>query len=158
MIRFADVIGHGRAIATLQGAIQRGKVHHAYLLTGPPGIGRGSVARAMAAALLCHSGGVDACGACKPCQQLKAGAQADLRILGGDGKAVKVAEVRELIRWVALKPMGGKGRVAIVEEAQEQMLGADEVMAQANRFIAATRDDLLHLGRKSSAAIHCDKI
>ena len=51
---FADLVGQDRAIGALRTALRRGALHHALLLAGPPGVGKGSAARILAQALNCE--------------------------------------------------------------------------------------------------------
>jgi DNA polymerase-3 subunit delta' len=65
---FADVLGQDRALGALQAALRRGSLHHAYLLAGPEGVGKGTTARLLAQAANCEAQDGDACGACPSCR------------------------------------------------------------------------------------------
>lgn len=123
MIHFADVRGHGRAIETLQTALTRDLVHHAYLFSGPDGIGRRTLTEAFTAALVCTTGGGDACGACKSCHQLESGTHPNVKVLAGE-KPPTVDDVRELLRWVSLRTVGGGRRVVRIPDLERLNLNA----------------------------------
>jgi len=78
---FRDLIGQPHARLLLQGALRSGRISHAYLFVGPSGVGRLAAARAFAQALLCATGGDDACAACGPCRKVAGGTHPDLRII-----------------------------------------------------------------------------
>src|SRR5205807_9717939 len=65
---FADVVGQEPVVRTLRNAVERGKVHHAYLFVGSRGTGKTSMAKILAACLNCERGvGVTPCGVCESC-------------------------------------------------------------------------------------------
>ena len=69
--RFADVAVQQHVANTLKGAIARDRVAHAYLLCGPRGVGKTTLARVLAMALNCQNRGADGepCGECTSCQR-----------------------------------------------------------------------------------------
>ena len=72
---FRDILGQERVLGYLKAALNRGRLAHAYLFLGPEGVGKESVARALAAALNCTEPQEDgdACGTCPSCTRLAAG-------------------------------------------------------------------------------------
>jgi DNA polymerase-3 subunit delta' len=62
---WANLINQHRVVETLQRAVGRGRVAHAYLFYGPDGAGKRAMALALAQTLQCEQGGEDACGACR---------------------------------------------------------------------------------------------
>jgi len=101
---------------------QQNRLPHAMLFCGPEGIGLNQFAQTLAMQLLCLSENVDsesACGNCKNCQLFIAGTHPDLTVIEPEeaGKQIKIAQVRELIDYVALKSFSGKLKIAIIEPA-----------------------------------------
>ena len=122
---FRDLIDQRHARALLQGALRSKRVSHAYLFVGPSGVGRLTTARAFAQALLCVSGGDDACGRCPACRKVIAGTHPDLRIIsagrsesGAERRAVGIDQIRELRREAAYGPYEGPRKVFVVEDAE----------------------------------------
>jgi DNA polymerase-3 subunit delta' len=119
-MRFADVVGHERAVARLVRSATDDRVPGAILLLGPPGIGKRAVAEALAARLVCAAPvGGDACGTCAQCTRVAAGTHPDVRIVvrDEDRRDVRIEQVRELSRWLALQPLMATRKVAIVDDA-----------------------------------------
>ena len=101
---------------------QQDRLPHAILLCGPDGIGLKQFAQSAAMQLLCLSKQPEsnhACGTCQSCQLYNAGNHPDLNHIEPEetGKQLKIAQVRELIEYVALKSFSGKQKVAIIEPA-----------------------------------------
>ena len=69
--RFAEVIGQDHVTVPLSRALNTGRIHHAYLFTGPRGCGKTSSARIMARSITCQAGPTsDPCGTCQSCIDL----------------------------------------------------------------------------------------
>jgi DNA polymerase-3 subunit delta' len=112
------------------------KMTHAWLLTGPPGSGRSTAARAFAAALQCTSpdralGGEPGCGFCDGCHTALVGTHADVEVIRTNLLSIGVKETRELVRRAQLSPAGGRWQVIILEDADRLTEGAGNVLLKA---------------------------
>lgn len=119
------LVGHEWAVRLLQRALRQGDLSHAYLFTGPPGVGKSTLALALARALLCE-GDPRPCGACRPCRLVDKGNHPDLRWVEPESKAgrLTIEQVRELQRQLSLTPQMGRYRVAILERFEQATASA----------------------------------
>lgn len=113
----------------LQQSRQAQRLPHAILLAGPDGLGKRDFARDLAQSLLCEQPATDgsACGQCRACARYLADTHPDMFMLEPEetGKAIKVDQVRELIRQFALASHRESGyRIAIVQPAERMNLAA----------------------------------
>ncbi len=106
--------------------ICRGKLSHAYLICGPDGIGKRTLAREMAKAILCADRENAPCGSCRACQSYSAGAHPDIEHLAPGGAAgdIKIAEIRRLKEVCAVTPISGDRRVILIDRAERMNINA----------------------------------
>jgi DNA polymerase-3 subunit delta' len=122
------LLGHDWAVDMLRKHITHQAVRHAYLLCGPSGLGRRTLALRFAQALDCPSPPApgEACRSCKTCRQIEAMQFPDLAVLQAEkeGGVLKVEQVREVQHSLSLKPYQGSYRVALFLRFQEANLSA----------------------------------
>jgi len=109
-----NLVGQARAVEAMRAAAEGHGMSHAWLFTGPPGSGRSNAAVALAAALQCERGG---CDDCHECHTVQAGTHADVTRMRTDNMIIAVRDVRDLVRKAALRPVGRKWQIIIVEDA-----------------------------------------
>ena len=135
--------GQDRVVAQLRGAIDRGRVPHAYLFSGPAGLPLYEAALALATALNCVSDAGVGCGVCDACSKIIAGIHPDVVTLVREGAAqiVPIESVRtQVIARIGLPPHEASVRVFIVEEATSMAPPAANAVAErvsrnSRRFI-----------------------
>ncbi len=111
--KFQDVIGQEAITRSLQNAIKRARLGHAYLFAGTRGIGKTSVAQAIRCESLTPDG--NPCGQCSPCQDMHQ--QNSMNVIEIDGASNNtVDEVRELINNVQYLPTNGNYKIYIIDE------------------------------------------
>ena len=124
---FADVVGQEPVVRTLRNAVERGKVHHAYLFVGSRGTGKTSMAKILAACLNCqgndpaHPSGVgrvitEPCGACESCLSIRRASSLDVIEMDAASNN-SVDDIRALRESVAYSPVSGGCKVYILDEA-----------------------------------------
>jgi len=120
------IVGHEWAVGFLRRAVTSDSVSHAYLLTGPPSVGKTTLARALATALLCQGEGEPLCGTCRACRLVASGNHPDLHIVESKqvGDSLKIEQVRDLQRQLALTPNEARWRVAILRRFEEATTSA----------------------------------
>jgi DNA polymerase-3 subunit gamma/tau len=114
---FADVVGQEPVVRTLRNAVERGKVHHAYLFVGSRGTGKTSMAKILAACLNCERGPtIDPCGECESCLSIAHASSLDVIEMDAASNN-SVDDIRELRESVAYSPVSGRSKVYILDEA-----------------------------------------
>ena len=147
--------GHEWAVQMLKQHITHDSIRHAYLFSGPPGLGRRTLGLRLAQAVNCPQplAPAEPCGKCKTCQQIERMQYADLSVIQAEkeGAILKVEQVRTLRQSLVLKPYQGKYRVALFLRFQEANANAanallktlEEAPAQAVLILTADTPEQL---------------
>jgi DNA polymerase-3 subunit gamma/tau len=114
--RFDELVGQEHVARGLSGAIETGRIGHAYLFTGARGVGKTSAARIYAKALECEQGpAAEPCNACESCRAISSGQDVDVvEIDAASNRGVD--EIRQLRQNVAVRPARGRFKVYIIDE------------------------------------------
>jgi DNA polymerase III subunit delta' len=116
---FSEIVGHQKQLEILRQALLNGRLHHAYQFIGPEGIGKRTLALALAEAIHCTELESDFCGDCGACRAIQAGNHADVRVLEPltNKKDISIQQVRELEKALSLRSFSGRQKVAIIDPA-----------------------------------------
>jgi len=181
-MRWDDIFGQERAVRLLRGALERGQVHHAYLLAGPEGVGKELLARTFAQAANCEEPdpATRPCGKCPSCNGIERGNFPDVAFLmpqtellargvvgradleGAPSKEIRVDDIRALARRLSLAALRGRRKIAIVtpadamnERAQNTLLKTLEEPPPSTTFLllSANPDALLPTIRSRCARV-----
>ncbi|RJF72128.1 DNA polymerase III subunit gamma/tau [Deinococcus cavernae] len=115
-IRWEDIVGQEHVKDVLRAALSQGRVGHAYLFSGPRGVGKTTTARLIAMTANCLSDGPKPCGECESCLAVRAGSHPDvLEIDAASNNSVD--DVRDLREKVGLAAMRGGKKIYILDEA-----------------------------------------
>jgi len=114
---FAEVVGQEHVVRTLSNAVEKDRVHHAYLFVGSRGTGKTSMAKILARSLNCVNGPtLEPCGECESCRTIAAGTSLDVIEMDAASNR-SVDDVRELRERVGFAPAAGRWKVYILDEA-----------------------------------------
>jgi len=123
---FADVIGQEHVTLPLSNALELGKIHHAYLFSGPRGCGKTSSARIMARSLNCEKGPTpNPCGQCQSCKDLVANGPGSIDVIELDAATHGlVDDARDLRDKAFFAPVSSAFKIYIIDEAHQLGPGA----------------------------------
>jgi len=121
-----QVVGQTKVVSLLQRSLERETVAHAYLVIGPPHVGKMTLALDLAKALNCEASDPP-CGVCHSCQKIALAKHADVQIIGlsGDGDLVdkprveiSIDQIRQMQHSASFPPFEGRCKVFIIDRAE----------------------------------------
>ena len=144
---FAELSGQEHVVTALTNSLSRGRLHHAYLLTGTRGVGKTTIARILAKSLNCLTGvTATPCGVCAACKDIDAGRFVDLLELDAASNT-GIDNMREILDNARYAPTVGRYKVYLIDEvhmlskaAFNSMLKTLEEPPEHVRFVLATTD------------------
>lgn len=117
-MNFSDIIGHKETIKALKSTIDEAKVGHAYLFTGPVGIGKKTLAKAFAIRMLCQTKTPGSDCRCSGCIRAQAGTHPDLITILPTGNSIKIEQLRQLQHDLFYRPLLGERKVCFFPDAE----------------------------------------
>lgn len=110
---FAEIVGQEVAVSILTRSLEQGTTH-AYLFTGPAGVGKTAAALALACGLACSQGG---CGTCTTCARVRMGLHPDVEIIAPEGNVIRKEDIAAVNLHAAYRPFEAQAKVYIFLEA-----------------------------------------
>lgn len=122
MLNWTQIEGQTHALSVLERAVTQGRVHHAYLFTGPDGVGKTQTALALAAVLNCKTRTEDGpfapqCGKCTNCVRIQSEQHPDLHVVRPEGQNIKISQVRVVQKAAQQRPYEARYQVVVIDEA-----------------------------------------
>ena len=147
-----QLYGQDHILSQLEPSLQQGRLAHAYLLVGPPHIGKMSLAIHLAQSVNCLEGSGAPCGTCGQCQRIVRGQHADVRIITvfqpEDSRATRtvigIGDVREALHQANLKPYEGSCSVLIFDGVEFMSEEAANAMRARIGVDAITQSIYVH--------------
>ena len=113
---FDNLVGQEFVVSTIKHAIEQGRIAHAYLFSGPRGVGKTSSARILARALNCEQGPTATpCGVCSNCREITQGNNVDVIEIDGASNT-SVNDIRQIKDEVLFPPQASKYKIYIIDE------------------------------------------
>ncbi|MBN2254349.1 MAG: DNA polymerase III subunit gamma/tau [Deltaproteobacteria bacterium] len=113
---FEDVVGQDHVARTLKNAIRYNRIAHAFIFSGPRGVGKTSVARILSKAINCKDGPTETpCNVCSNCREITEGVSLDVREIDGASNR-GIDEIRELRENIKFSPINSRYKVYIIDE------------------------------------------
>jgi DNA polymerase III subunit delta' len=150
---FSGILGHQKQIETLRLALAKGRLHHGYLFAGPEGVGKRTLALALAKAIHCSEGSDDFCGRCANCASIESRNHPDVRLVEpiSGKKEISIQQIREIQKELSLRSFSGKKRIAIIDPATLMNLSAQNALLKT--LEEPPQDSLLILVAPNAGAL-----
>ncbi|WP_347343324.1 DNA polymerase III subunit delta' [Lujinxingia sediminis] len=119
--KWSELLGNSRTRQVLTQAMSSGRMHHAYLFSGPTGVGKYTTALSFAASLNCleHAGDVleDACMRCTACKRIEASQHPDVLEIAPSGNFIKIDQIRAIQKAALSPPYEARYRAVLIDQA-----------------------------------------
>src|SRR5688572_6813944 len=116
-MKLSEIAGNKRIVDYFARALARRQLGHAYLFSGPQGVGKTTLARLLCKTLLCKNPSDNGpCDVCAACHKVESGNHADFHSFGADGLYFKIEQIRQIIHLTSLKPVESDWKTFLLED------------------------------------------
>lgn len=127
---FSDVVGQSNIVEILKNSIAENKVGHAYIFSGPQGIGKKTTALAFANVLLCGNLQKDkaACGDCISCRLLRNNSNPDFYLIESKNRSIPVDDIRNMQKDIVIKPLYSNRKLYLIADGEKMTIQAQNCL------------------------------
>ncbi len=126
---FSSIVGQKNIVRRLISSIKQDKVGHAYIFSGPKGIGKKTIAKAFAHMLLCNQPDGDrGCGKCISCRLWEENTNPDFYISESEGSSIAVNDIRDMQNDIIIKPLYSNRKVYLIVDGEKMTVQAQNCL------------------------------
>jgi len=126
---FSGIVGQKEIVDSLRNSIASGRVGHAYIFSGPKGIGKKTMARIFTGLLLCEkSDGAERCGECPPCLLFDSGSNPDFKEINPADSSIGVDDIRDMQSDIIIRPLYSNRKVYLITDADRMTVQAQNCL------------------------------
>ena len=158
-------LGNRAIVERLEARLGAGRLPHALIFSGPPGVGKRTYALRLIQALNCPDGGTSGCGECGQCRKVSRGAHPDVILISveADATQIRIEQIRRMRSMLLLEPIEGRVRACVIDPAERLTPGAANALLKVLEeppagtyffLITANAHELLPTIRSRSQVYH----
>jgi len=126
-----EILRQEPAINLLTLSLKKEKLSHAYLFTGPKGVGKETTAWAFLFHLFCLKDNDNPCGECRACRKIEKEIHPDIFIIAPERREITIGQIREVISFLRYRPLEGNYKVIFIKEADKMNLEAANALLKS---------------------------
>jgi len=126
-----EILKQEPAVNLLTLSLEKDRLSHAYLFTGPKGVGKETTAWAFLFHLFCEKDKKNPCGECKACKKIEKEIHPDIRILYPEKKEITIGQIRETIYFLRYRPLEADYKIIFIREADKMNLEAGNALLKS---------------------------
>lgn len=127
-MKFSEIIGQDNVVNSLKNILSTENINHAYIFSGPVGIGKTTVAKVFSTTLLCENSKEDSCNDCIACKTMSLGTNPDFHIIEPDGLFIGIEKIRTLQENILVKPMYSSRKIYLIRNADKMTVAAQNCL------------------------------
>ncbi|MDN5379609.1 DNA polymerase III subunit delta' [Thermodesulfobacterium sp.] len=131
VITLDQILNQNPAVTLLKRALSTDRLSHAYLFTGPKGVGKETTAYAFVFHLFCQKDPLSPCGVCVACKKISKETHPDVLKISPEKKEIKIDQIREIINFLRYRPIEAKYKVTLIQNAERMNLEAANALLKS---------------------------